>query len=240
MGSVGGRKTRPFRRVADDMSVAVDVTEATFEKEVLERSLEVPVVVDFWAAWCAPCRALGPVLDKLASEADGSWVLAKVDVDSNRGLAAGFRVQGIPAVKAFKGGRLAAEFTGALPEPQVRQWLAQLGPTELELAVEAARAEGTEEAWTRVAELDRNHPEARRELARFELERATTNGGAFADADRLMAAGNVEEAVEVMLAHLHGDDREGAREHLLQLLDVLDPSDPRALAARKKLALALY
>lgn len=235
-----GRKTRALPGVADGMSVALDVTEATFEKEVLERSLEVPVVVDFWAAWCAPCRALGPVLDKLATEADGSWVLAKVDVDSNRGLAAGFRVQGIPAVKAFKGGRLAAEFTGALPEPQVREWLAQLGPTELELAVETARTEATEEAWRKVAELDANHAEARRELARFELERATTNGGPFGDADRLMAAGDVEGAVDLMLARLDTDEREAAREHLLQLLDVLDPTDPRVLAARKKLALALY
>ena len=222
------------------MSVALDVTEATFEKEVLERSLEVPVVVDFWAAWCAPCRSLGPILDKLATEADGGWVLAKVDVDSNRGLAAGFRVQGIPAVKAFKGGRLVAEFTGALPEPQVRQWLEQLGPTELELAVEAARTEDSEDAWRKVIELDPNHAEARRELARFELERATTNGGPFADADRLMAAGDVEEAVDLMLARLNGEEREAARQHLLQLLDVLDAADPRALAARKKLALALY
>ena len=222
------------------MSVALDVTEATFEQEVLERSRELPVVVDFWADWCAPCRALGPVLEKLASEADGDWLLAKVDVDSNRGLAAGFRVQGIPAVKAFKDGRLVAEFTGALPEPQVRQWLTQLGPTELDRALDAARAEQTQEAWRRVLELDPNHAEARREVARLELEKATTNGGPFADADRLMAAGEVERAVDLMLARLQGDDREGARTHLLELLDVLEPTDPRALAARKKLALALY
>ena len=222
------------------MSVALEVTEATFEKEVLERSHEVPVVVDFWAAWCAPCRALGPVLDKLATESEGSWILAKVDVDSNRGLAAGFRVQGIPAVKAFKGGRLVAEFTGALPEPQVRQWLTQLEPSELELAVAAARDDNTEEAWRKVAELEPGHPEARRELARIELERATTGGGPFADADRLMAAGEVEQAVDLMLARLNGEERDSARRHLLQLLDVLDPADPRALHARKKLALALY
>lgn len=222
------------------MSVAIEVTEANFETEVLERSRQVPVVVDFWAAWCAPCRALGPVLDKLATEAEGSWVLAKVDVDSNRGLAAGFRVQGIPAVKGFKGGRLVAEFTGALPEPQVRHWLTQLGPTELDIAVDFARAEKTEDAWRKVLSLDPNHPEAKKEIARIELERAAADEGPFAEADRLMAAGDVERAVELMLARLQGDERDEARKHLLQLLDVLDPNDPRALAARKKLALALY
>jgi putative thioredoxin len=222
------------------MSVAVEVTEANFEAEVLDRSREVPVVVDFWAAWCGPCRALGPVLDKLATEADGAWVLAKVDVDTNRGLAAGFRVQGIPAVKGFKGGRLVAEFTGALPEPQVRQWLTQLGPTELDIALDLARAEDTEDVWRKVLDIEPSNAEARRELARIELDRSTTAGGPFAEADRLMAAGDVDAAVDLMLSRLNGDEREAAREHLLKLLDVLDPADPRALAARKKLALALY
>ena len=222
------------------MSVAMEVTEANFEAEVLERSRQVPVVVDFWAAWCGPCRALGPVLDKLATEADGAWVLAKVDVDTNRGLAAGFRVQGIPAVKGFKGGRLVAEFTGALPEPQVRQWLTQLGPTELDIALNLARAENTDDAWRKVLDIEPSNAEARRELARMELDRSTTADGPFAEADRLMAAGEVDRAVDLMLARLQGDEREAAREHLLQLLDVLDPTDPRALAARKKLALALY
>jgi putative thioredoxin len=222
------------------MSVALEVTEETFERDVLERSREVPVVVDFWAAWCAPCRALGPVLDKLAGEADGSWVLAKVDVDSNRGLAAGFRVQGIPAVKAFKGGRLVAEFAGALPEAQVRQWLTQLEPTEAERALDAARADGSEEAWRKALELDPGNLEARREVARFELEKATTDGGPFADADRLMAAGDVEGAVNALLERLSGEERDDARKHLVELLDLLEPDDPRALSARRKLALALY
>ena len=222
------------------MSVAIEVTEANFEAEVLDRSREIPVVVDFWADWCAPCRALGPVLEKLATEAAGSWILAKVDVDSNRGLAAGFRVQGIPAVKGFKNGRLFAEFTGALPEPQVRQWLAQLEPTELDIAVDFARAERTEEAWRKVLVLDPNHPEAKKEIARFELERAAADEGPFADADRLMAAGDVEGAVDLMLARVQGEQRDQARRHLLQLLDVLDPMDPRVLAARRKLALTLY
>jgi putative thioredoxin len=101
----------------------VDVTEATFQSEVLERSLTTPVVIDFWAEWCGPCKQLSPVLEKLAMEYGGAWVLAKVDVDSNPRLAQMFRVQGIPMVYAVVGGQPVDAFTGVVPEPQLRQWL---------------------------------------------------------------------------------------------------------------------
>src|SRR6266550_2635038 len=103
-----------------------DVTEATFEADVLERSRTVPVVMDLWAEWCGPCKQLSPVLEKLAAEADGAWVLAKVDVDANPQLSAALQVQSIPMVVAVVGGQLVPGFLGALPEAQVKQWLSQV------------------------------------------------------------------------------------------------------------------
>jgi putative thioredoxin len=104
-------------------AVIIDVTEATFQSEVLERSLTTPVVVDFWAEWCGPCKQLSPVLEKLAVEGGGSWVLAKVDVDANPRIAQMFRVQGIPMVYAVVDGQPVDAFTGVVPETQLRQWI---------------------------------------------------------------------------------------------------------------------
>ncbi len=116
-----------------DSPSILDVTEATFQQEVVERSREVPVVVDFWAPWCGPCRLLGPLLEKAAKDAAGKFVLAKVDIDRSPGLATSFGVSSIPTVVAVRGGQIIDSFLGVLPERELEAWLQRIQPSEAEI-----------------------------------------------------------------------------------------------------------
>ncbi|HEX2295785.1 MAG TPA: thioredoxin [Actinomycetota bacterium] len=241
-----------------------EVTDATFEQDVLGKSFEKTVVVDFWAEWCGPCRQLTPVLERLADESS-EWELAKVDVDSNPRLSAAFGIQSIPAVKAFRDGKQVGEFMGALPESQVRKWLEQLGPSEGELALvvaeEAEAAGRVEEAragYERALAQEPGLFAARSGLARVDLtlraaaldaETLSTKAAAgdldaelgLADLDA--AAGRHEQAFGRLIEAIRrtsGDEREKVRRHLLGLFDTLPADDPRVLSSRRDLSMALF
>ncbi len=159
-------------------TAVLEVTEATFEREVLQRSQTIPVVIDFWAPWCGPCRVLGPTLERLAGEANGAWVLAKINVDENPRLAQMFRVQGIPAVKAVYQGKIVDEFTGALPESQVRAWLKRIIPdrnADLLAMAQALEATNPAEAIARYRLILGQDP--KNETALFNLGRLLTLRG---------------------------------------------------------------
>lgn len=151
----------------------MDVTTESFERDVIERSQELPVVVDFWAAWCGPFRMLGPALEREAEARQGELVLAKIDVDANQELALRYQIQGIPAVKAFRGGQVVAEFVGARPPAAVAQFLDELtGPTAAERLVAELQASG--ELPDVVSALARDDHERALELL---LEEISASGG---------------------------------------------------------------
>jgi putative thioredoxin len=147
--------------------MATDVTTASFDQAVIARSREVPVVVDFWAAWCGPCRSLTPALERAAEQRGGKVDLVKVDVDANQELAARYQVQGIPAVKAFKDGEVVDEFVGAIPQAAVERFFDGVVPSE----ADALAAEGDEQSLRRALELDSRHAGAAAGLARILLAR---------------------------------------------------------------------
>jgi putative thioredoxin len=195
-----------------DASNVVEVTDATFQSAVVEESYRRPVVVDFWAAWCQPCRLIGPVLERLAQEHGGSFLLAKLDVESNPQASAAFQIQSIPAVKAFRDGRMVHEFIGAIPEQSIRQFLQAVLPSQAESVVD--RAEEAERAG--------RHDEAeglfRQALeAEPNLERATLGLG------RLAAMNGDTEEAKRLLAPLRPDPE---AERILAAIEVSEWASP--------------
>ncbi|MGH7810348.1 MAG: thioredoxin [Candidatus Binatia bacterium] len=220
----------------------IDVNEENFEAAVLERSAEVPVLVDFWAEWCGPCKALGPVLEKLADEYAGAFILAKLNVDENPNLAGMFGIQGIPAVKLFRDGDLASEFTGALPEPMLRQFLEKFLPTAADQQASTAEdleAEGkideAKAAYQAILEADPDHATALLGLGRLAM-----NGGdhdaALSYLDQISIVAEERKEADRMIARLRLQS--GAARDLKALRDKVD-AEPKNIAARFELAQAL-
>jgi putative thioredoxin len=216
-----------------------DVNEADFESRVLERSRELPVVVDFWADWCGPCKQLTPVLERAVAARAGKVELAKIDTDKNQRIAAAFGVQGIPNVKAFRDGRVAAEFTGAAPPQQVERFFDGLVPSEAEELAAQGAAEGDEQALRRALELDPGNVEAKRELGRLLLRNGDTDealellDSARGDflADGLAARARLEaegdDHLSAAFEAWDAGDHAAALEGLLAALEASDDADRR-------------
>jgi putative thioredoxin len=248
----------------------MDVSETNFQTAVLDRSHSVPVVVDFWAEWCGPCRQLGPVLERAVAARAGKVELAKVDTDSNPTLARVFRIQSIPAVKAFRDGKVVAEFVGAQPPAAIERFLDALLPSEADQLV----SQGDEASLRRAVELEPSRADAAVPLARLlhargasdealrllaevpgsfaadglaariGLEQAAAAGAQpeLADAFSALDAGEHRRALDLLLEALPSSDgaRDDIRRVVVGVLDELGVDDPLARDARRRLAAALY
>jgi putative thioredoxin len=240
--------------------VPVETTDATFERDVIERSHEVPVLVDFWADWCRPCHMLAPIIEKAVDQRAGAVELVKLDTEANPRVAQAFRIQSIPAVKAFKDGKVVDEFVGALPAAQVERFLDGIVPSEADALVES----GSEADLRRALELEPGRADATVALARMvdrdEALALLANVTGFA-ADGLAArlrlsedpslaaafealdAGETERGLDALIAAIaasDGERKEDLRRAVVGVLDSLGVDHPVARESRRKLASALY
>ncbi|MGH9030319.1 MAG: thioredoxin [Acidimicrobiales bacterium] len=234
----------------------MDVTDATFQTEVIERSDTLPVVVDLWAPWCGPCRTLGPILEKAVAEREGEVELVKVNIDENPRISATFQIQSIPAVYALRDRQVVDGFVGALPEAQVKEFVARVAPAASE--ADNLVAVGDEVSLRQALDLESDHPGAIVGLARILIDRGEP-GEALQFLSRIpespesrqlaaearLAVSDVEvpaDGVDVLLDGLlpRVKDDEAARQEFLDLLETLGPDDPRATRYRKELASRLF
>jgi putative thioredoxin len=244
--------------------MAVDISEDQFQSAVLDKSKDVPVVVDFWAPWCGPCRQLTPALERAAEARKGKVELVKVNTDENQGISMAFQIQGIPAVKAFKDGREVSGFVGAIPPAKVEAFFDSLVPSEAEQLVAA----GDETSLRRALEAEPNRRDARVKLAQILFDRGDRDEAlglvdgiegdfaaeglaarirleqdpAYAAAFKLLDDGKREEALDALIAAIPTSDglKDDIRRAVVGILATYEQGDQIARSYRMKLSSALY
>jgi putative thioredoxin len=234
----------------------IDVTDEDFEQQVVEKSNEVPVVIDLWAPWCEPCKTLGPLLEKVIDAQGGKVIGVKINIDENPGVSQAFKVQSIPMVMAFKDGQAVDGFMGAQGEPMLEDFIRRLLPSEEESQIDLLVAAGDEASLRSALELQTDHVEAVLALAellvvddRVEeglslLERIPESSesrriaAAARTSDSSGQSDEVDAELETLLTQVKVDD--AARQRFVDLLEVMSPDDPRTSEWRRKLSTALF
>ena len=234
--------------------MAIDVTDATFQTDVIDKSLTTPVVVDLWATWCGPCQTLTPILEKVVGETNGKVELVKIDIDANPGVAQAFRVQSIPMVVAFDGGQPVDAFMGAQGEHEVREFVQRLLPTDAEAQLAALIEAGDESSLRSVLEVDPGNEDAIVALAELLVDRGDVDE-ALALLERIPESDRTRHVAAKARVHLAPDDDyddrlttlldrvktdDEARQEFVDILELMGPHYPRTAPYRKQLTARLF